>query len=455
MNDQSIDSQSEFSDKNVLNENFKCLECDAMFEDKDTLTLHEETHVNFKTFNCDECAEEFNFEKHLIKHLYIHMRENNYNQAFKRDNQKKNIRNREKELSQSGIGMLKTTVTSGKEYPSKSHSHRWKFKCYQCTAGFNRMSKLKIHESSHAGLKIQHCDLCGQGFRNKSSLKHHNQIHTGENYFNCDQCDSSFKERSKLEAHKQKDHTGEKPFRCSVCFKRFREKSSLNKHIKHVCSQTKVSNSMRCNEEIQYESKNSREQLPVSTSLWLNKEAMPKKKERLHKKELNSRKHKEKDLILNESRSAESDKAKSVHGHEKVKVVNQTSMNLKNTGTPSMIDGRMMSTQKDVTDEEASPKTSKIKKTQKQITKFKAPKYTCSNCGKMFNQKCSLNVHQQMHYEKKQFKCDVCGKEFNFKGNLKTHLRVHTNEKPYKCHECGKGFSQSSSLHTHSRLHDK
>ncbi|XP_071121482.1 zinc finger protein 721-like [Mytilus edulis] len=753
MNDQSIDSQSEFSDKNVLNENFKCLECDAMFEDKDTLKLHEETHVNFKTFNCDECAEEFNFEKHLIKHLYIHMRENNHNQAFKRDNQKKNIRNREKELSRSGIGMLKTTVTSDKEYPSKSHSHRWKFKCYQCTAGFNRMSKLKIHESSHAGLKIQHCDLCGQGFRNKSSLKHHNQIHTGENYFNCDQCDSSFKERSKLEAHKQKDHTGEKPFRCSVCFKRFREKSSLNKHIKHVCSQTKVSNSMRCNEEIQYESKNSREQLPVSTSLWLNKEAMSKKKERfvclhcgkgfhymarykihllthsdvkpfscdvcgksfrrghslkthrrihtgekpyvcsfcekafnsltslifhrrthtgekpylchvcglqfstgsclnihlslhqdiklhkcqichkaykrlrhlkkhiethqerdklkcetcskeffkdtlkshmkihtgikpfsclmckktfvsnqdlnqhkrshtgekpfkcdlcnkkfsvqkslidhlrvhsgekpyacdicgkcfsqtgsrrthlkthslskeyvceqcgkeftfkcnyekhmithtserpftckvcnkgftqssslnthyrLHKKELNSRKHKEKDLILNESRSAESDKAQSVH--EKVKVVNQTSMNLKNTGTPSMMDGRMMSTQKDVTDEKAAPKTSKIKKTQKQITKFKAPKYTCSNCGKMFNQKCSLNVHQQMHYEKKQFKCDVCGKEFNFKGNLKTHLRVHTNEKPYKCHECGKGFSQSSSLHTHSRLHDK
>ncbi|XP_052066949.1 zinc finger protein 721-like [Mytilus californianus] len=396
MNYQSIDSQSEFSDTNVLEENFKCSECYAMFEDKDTLKLHEQTHVCLtclKTLNCVFCAEEFILEKHLIKHLYIHIRENYYhNNASKKDEQKNNTyKKREREQNNGGINIFE--VNSNKKYflnsnekytccqcdeqfcslallkthelthsmstPSKSYSNKWKFNCSECNAGFNRMSKLKIHESSHAGVKIQNCDLCGQNFRNKYSLKIHNQIHTGENYFNCDQCDRIYKEASKLRAHRQNDHAGEKTFRCSVCFKRFREKSSLNKHMKHACSQTKVSNGIQCNKDLQFESENSKKQLPFSSNVWMNKEAVPEKIER----------------------------------------------------------------------------------------------FVCLHCGTGFHYMAQYKKHLLIHSDIKPFSCDVCDKSFSRKRYLKIHKRIHTGEKPYMCKFCENTFSSTTSLLCHRRTH--
>ncbi|XP_071121483.1 zinc finger protein 208-like [Mytilus edulis] len=396
MNDQSIDNKIEFSDTNFLDENFKCSECDAMFEDKNTLKLHGETHVRvtcLKTLNCVFCAEEFILEKHLIKHLYIHIRENYYhNNVSKKDEQKRNIyKKRDSEHNNGGIKMFE--VNSNKEYslnsnekytccqcdeqfcspallkthelthtmpgPSKSYSNKWKFNCSECNAGFNLMSKLKIHESSHAGVKIHHCDLCGQNFRNKSTLKLHNQIHTGENYFNCDQCDRIFKKASKLQAHRQKDHTGEKPLKCSVCFKRFCLKSSLNRHMKHSCSQTKVSNDMQCNKDLKLETENSKKQSPLSSNVWMNKETAPKKIER----------------------------------------------------------------------------------------------FVCEQCGTGFHYMTQYKQHSVMHSDVKPFSCDVCDRSFSRARHLKIHKRIHTGEKPYKCKSCDQTFSSSTLLIFHRRTH--
>ncbi|XP_035004484.1 zinc finger protein 2 [Hippoglossus stenolepis] len=79
--------------------------------------------------------------------------------------------------------------------------------------------------------------------------------------------------------------------------------------------------------------------------------------------------------------------------------------------------------------------------------------FSCSKCGKRFNQKGHLNKHMRCHTGEKPFSCSECGKTFNQKGNLNKHMRCHTGEKPFSCSECGKRFIRRSSLNIHMRIH--
>ncbi|KAG6452341.1 hypothetical protein O3G_MSEX007577 [Manduca sexta] len=97
------------------------------------------------------------------------------------------------------------------------------------------------------------------------------------------------------------------------------------------------------------------------------------------------------------------------------------------------------------TESQPTTKTSKKKGTKK---------YSCGQCGRVFDHRSSLLYHVLSHGGRQQV-CRDCGKGFYTAGALKIHRRVHNGDRPYKCDVCGRDFRQWSDLTYHKAIHSK
>ncbi|ETN67340.1 hypothetical protein AND_000853 [Anopheles darlingi] len=77
---------------------------------------------------------------------------------------------------------------------------------------------------------------------------------------------------------------------------------------------------------------------------------------------------------------------------------------------------------------------------------------TCSICNTEFKTKSILYRHRQTHFEKK-FECNICGKKYNSRYQLNIHEHRHEVQKTHTCQHCERSFFNETELTNHIKQH--
>ncbi|XP_069496509.1 uncharacterized protein [Ambystoma mexicanum] len=91
-------------------------------------------------------------------------------------------------------------------------------------------------------------------------------------------------------------------------------------------------------------------------------------------------------------------------------------------------------------------------RTRHQITQRKANPFSCSTCGKKFNQRLEFVAHEMSHTGEKTFTCTECGEIFRWITRWKAHMRDHAERIQFSCTDCGTNYGQYSDLVAHRKI---
>ncbi|ULT98065.1 hypothetical protein L3Y34_005715 [Caenorhabditis briggsae] len=358
-------------------------------------------------------------------------------------------------------GSSGSSPSQGSNAPEKRHI------CSICNKGFSYFSILESHKRSHTGEKPYKCHYnCPKRFAQKATLQVHERTHTGERPYKCRYCPKTFAQYGTKTVHEKSAHLGIRNYKCPKCGKLLSSPSALYTHKK-----THGDKIFRC------------EFCPKTFAL--------KNYLKLHVKQVheqNERKH----ICVH------CDKGFAYAGSLQVHVRTHTgerpyickfcpksfasqgnlqSHERTHTGErpySCQFCPRTFIQKSQLTAHEATHLTNKQANSESNILQPAAPEqtgsYECTLCHKKYPYASSLYIHMRKHSgdSKPGFSCEGCGKPYNQKTSLSIHqdqcdafknwlkldkMRIESAENvtsfPHNCEGCGTSCVQPISLRIH------
>ncbi|EEB18095.1 zinc finger protein, putative [Pediculus humanus corporis] len=221
LNIQCPDCGEKFARDKFLNEHREvahtvshCRVCNKAFGNVKQLKSHEARHAKSdKTqFKCTDCDRIFQTPTGLRHHKAIHTGEFKYKCEF------------------CGKGFVARVRY---EEHRASHTKEERYSCEICGKKFSFQATYWIHRKWHDNPTPYKCEYCGRLFKHSSLLSVHKRKHTGERPYECPHCDQSFTVGNTLKRHLML-HTGVFPFTCQICDQGFSGKHKMALHMSKV-----------------------------------------------------------------------------------------------------------------------------------------------------------------------------------------------------------------------------
>ncbi|KAM7292510.1 uncharacterized protein ISCGN_025653 [Ixodes scapularis] len=370
-------------------------------------------------FRCDLCGKGFNQTLYLFRHIRKHTGEFTCSQCRRVFARKENLQNH------ACLGMMKSV-----NYP-----------CTLCGKSFGSDRLLRRHTAKHTGQHM--CNDCGKSYTTREILANHSCVRRPPlDRFSCGVCGKAFTRHNYLLKHLPV-HTGQHS--CPVCGKWLRSLDSLANHVRMCTQVQEISlhgkvNCSHCHQEFTNAAEFRRHQY-----------------EHTHVHRCGVCGGRFRNLALLNAHVCQGLPVECDACGQVFDTVSALDEHRPTHGEPqfkcelcgkAFFRGEALSKHPcvHVLDPSAGPDAASRKKAAPSLTPL-----VCEVCGSRFSSTSSLNVHKNLHGEKR-FQCDVCGKRFHRKDLLLEHHAVH-GDPTFPCPTCRKLFKTKKSLDVHMMIH--